>query len=254
MYLTTEIYHVLGTRSSKVSTRKNRATPHPPPSIPMQKVFLSFTMPDRSPHAPLPLPQVCGNSVDVLGPQLRQRIPTGQNPIDLVIRIPLHAIALIVQIRQHLIHEIGLLLHAATGLELSQPDGAPARHGLRFLDVVLERLDAVIVRVAVPMDGDKVDLAARARGHEFLQPGQSDLAAAVAHRGAADLDRVAEFLHVVPRVGGLLGRHVRLGGEVGLVEAEDVGCAVGDGGLDVGFPVWQVEFVGAPEHGNEIHA
>ena len=125
-------------------------------------------MPDRSPTLPSPFRKVSDNSIDVLAPQLAQRIPTGQNPIDLVIRIPLHAIALIIQIRQHLIHEISLLLHAATGLELSQPDRALARHGLGVLDVLLERLDAVLVRVAVPMDGHEVDLAARARGHEFL--------------------------------------------------------------------------------------
>lgn len=118
--------------------------------------------------------------------------------------------------------------------------------------MLLEGLDAVFVRIAVPVDGDEIDLAARAGGEEFREPVEARGAAAVADGRGADFDFVAEFLQVVPRAGGFFGAHVGLGAEVGLVEAEDVGCAVGDGAVDVGFPVGQVVGVGAPEHGDEV--
>ena len=120
--------------------------------------------------------------------------------------------------------------------------------------MLLEIRDTVFVGVAVPMDGDEIDLAARARGQEFREPVEARGAAAVAHGRGADLDLVAEFLHVVPRGRGFFRAHVGLGAEVGLVEAEDVGCAVGDGRVDVRLPVRQVVGIGAPEHGDEVHA
>ena len=120
--------------------------------------------------------------------------------------------------------------------------------------MLLEGIDTILIGIAIPMDGDEIDLTARARGHEFLQPVESGVAATVAHGRRADLDLVAEFLHVVPSAGGFFGAHVGLGAEVGLVEAEDVGRAVGDGLVDVGLPVREVVRVGAPEHGHEVQA
>lgn len=103
------------------------------------------------------------------------------------------------------------------------------------------------------MDGHEIDLAARARGHEALQPSQAGRAVAVADRRRTDLDFAAELLHVVPRAGGVLRGHVGLGREIGLVEAEDVGGAVVDGGVDVVGPFREVQLGGAPEHGDEVH-
>ncbi len=104
------------------------------------------------------------------------------------------------------------------------------------------------------MDSQEINLAARARSHEALQPVEARGAIAVAHRGRADLDLAAELLHVgFPCVGGVLGGHVGLGGEVGLVEAEDVGRAVGDGGVGVFDPLGEMLVGGAPEHGDEVH-
>ena len=195
------------------------------------------------PHDTRPLPTFPSSHAclsDVFRAQLRQGVTAGQHPVDLEIRIALDAIALVVEIRQHGVHEVSLLLDATGGLELGQPDRTSTGHGLGILDMLLEGVDTVLIGIAVPVDGDEIDLAARARGHEFRQPVETRCAAAVAHGRRADLDLVAEFLHVVPGGGGFFGGHVGLGAEVGLVETEDVGRAVGDGLLDVGLPVREV--------------
>lgn len=222
--------------------------------IPMQTFSLPFAVPDR----PLPfcpsLSLFLAHLRDILASQLRQRIRARENPVNLEVRVPLNSIGRVVKVRQHSVHEVGLVLRAPTRLELRQPDRTPISHSLGILNMLLERLNPKLIRIAVPMDRDEVHLAARTGTHEFLQPVQPHIPTTVAYGGAPNLDLASKLLHVIPCRGCLFGRHVGLSAEVRFVETEDVRCAVRDRLVDVGFPFGQMVIVCAPEHGHEVHA
>jgi hypothetical protein len=142
---------------------------------------------------------------------------------------------LLVQERNHGVHELDLLLGRARARKLRHP------HRLAILlrhlrDVRLEVRH--VRRTVVHVHRDRVDRAARARGQEAVHPARAHRGwGAVRDRGRDELDPAGEGLdEVLPGTGGGLGGQVGLGGEVGLVEAEDVGCAGGDGSLGVLLP------------------
>ena len=119
--------------------------------------------------------------------------------------------------------------------------------------MVLEIRDTVVGGETVPVDGDEVDLAARAPADEIREPVETRGSAAVADGWGTDFDFAAKGLHIGPCIDGFLRRHVGLSGKVGLVEGENVGGAVGDGGVDVVLPLGKVQVGGAPEHGDVVH-
>lgn len=189
---------------------------------------------------------------------LRQTIPI-HHDIHLEQRIPLHAITLIVQPRQDLVQELRLLLVASQGLEFRQPDRSALGDIRRFSDVVFEVLDAFVGGKTVPVDGEKIDVAAIAGGEEGGQVRETlVLVGTVADGGGTQFDGAVVFLvegfHVfLPALDGLADVHVGLGGEVGFIEGEEVLGAGGDGGVGVLGPAGRV--VGGedvPEHGDKF--
>lgn len=100
------------------------------------------------------------------------------------------------------------------------------------------RLEVVDILVAVvPVDAHAVDSAVGARGHKVGEPGQSHGAAAVSDGWGAELGFTGEGFHVLlPSGCGIFRRHVGLGGEVGLIEGEEVLGTRVDGGLRVVAP------------------
>ena len=191
-------------------------------------------------------------------PSLGKRIPI-DHVISLEIRIPLDAVALIVQPGQHLAQEISLLLITSIGLELRQPDRTTIGNLLRLGDVFFEMVDAVVGRDAVPVDGEEIDMAATAaveEGFEIREP--QVFFGTVADRGGAELEVAVVFLVegfdvLHPAVDALTDVHIGLGGEIRFVESKDVLCTRGDGVFDVGSPVGgMVDLRCVPEHGDEF--
>lgn len=98
------------------------------------------------------------------------------------------------------------------------------------------------------------DAARAAVGHELLEPAESLAGVGGGgHGGGNQLGGAGVRGDVLLVVAGSLGgRHVSLGGHVGLVEAHDVVAARGQQGLDAGQPA--AEELGTPEHGDVVDA
>jgi hypothetical protein len=157
-----------------------------------------------------------------------------------------------VQVGEHRLEERLLVARRAGRAELGDPDRL-AVLGADAADVVLEVGD--VARRVVDVDRDRVDGAAGAGGEERVEPGGAHRRGAVGDRGRDELGAAGERLHVrLPRGSGGLRREVRLRGEVGLVEGEQVGRAAGDRRVGVGGPGRGVVRGGAPEHGHVLHA
>lgn len=96
------------------------------------------------------------------------------------------------------------------------------------------------------MDRDEIDGAGRTSDEELFEPDE----AAVGDGRGGELGTAGEGLQVgLMAGGGGGGAEVRLGGEVGLVEGEEVLGAGGDGGGSGALPVVGVLGLRAPEHG-----
>ena len=127
---------------------------------------------------------------------------------------------------------------------LSNPDGTSTGHGADLVDVVLK---VMLVRgAAVPVHGDKVNVAAAALVQEALQP----VEAGGGDGRGAELRVAAEGLHVLtPGVDGVADRQVRLVGAVGLVEGEQVAAAaIVEPVVGIVEPLVGVVALRAPEH------
>ena len=169
-------------------------------------------------------------------PSRTQPIPTEQIPLlNHKITIPLHRIFPI-QERQHLLNEPSLIRIMRT--KFREPKLLAPSKCLRLPNERLERLririDTAPIRAPIPMNDVEIDLAARARAHELLQPletvgltgGRVD-AHTIAHLRGAKLHVPArKRRHVLfPSTGRRAGRQVGLISDIGLVEAEEVGGA-----------------------------
>ena len=183
----------------------------------------------------------------------------GQDAIDLEIGVPLD-LGLRLEEGQDLLHEALLGGVVAVGLHLRDPEREAAGALAREFDVVLEVRDALVVGLAVPVDGDEVDRAGRALGQELVEPVQPDVGfgvglvvVAVADRGRAEFGFAGVRLHVLPPGGdGFVGSEVGLRGEVGFVEGEEVGRAFAESTVGILVPVRGVHRDRAPHHGNVI--
>lgn len=198
------------------------------------------------------------HSCSIRGASLGKATATDHR-FNLEVGIPVHTVALIIQPRQDTLQELRLLIIAARGRELSQPDRAAAGHSLGLPDVVLEVLHAVVGSEAVPVDGEEIDVAATALLEESGEVLETLVrVGAVADGGRTQLDVAVVFgvegLHVGhPALDGGGYVHVGLGGEIGLVESEEMLGAGGDGSFGVLFPARRVEGgQGVPEHGDEF--
>lgn len=188
-------------------------------------------------------------------PQRRQRLPRQQYPVGRhEVGVALDVV-LGVEPGDHLLEEGLLLGGRARGGELGDPDGSVAASCVGVGDVALEVRG--LAGSGVPVDGDEVDGAGGAGAEEALEPAEAHarVGAAVGHRRRAELGLPGILLHVglVPRGGGLVAQ-VRLRGKVGLVEAEEVGGAGGDGAAGCGVPARGGPVAEAPEHRHEFEA
>lgn len=153
------------------------------------------------------------------------------------------------------VHEAADLVVRVNGGKLGQPDGLATANIVGVLEVGEEGVG--VLGLGVPVDVAKVNLAAVdavAGSHELLEPVETLAGlATVADRGSTNLDLAGVLAHVLGvSSGGGTGRHVGLARHVGLVEAEELLAAIGDGGLGVLVPVAGVDRKVTPERGNEV--
>lgn len=101
------------------------------------------------------------------------------------------------------------------------PDLAVSDEAADTVDPVLE---VVYLRpVAIPVDGNKVNVAALESSQEILEPA----VAATGDSRGTNASAAGKGLHVLPPgVDGILGGHVGLVRAIGLVEAKEVGSAM----------------------------
>lgn len=99
------------------------------------------------------------------------------------------------------------------------------------------------------MDGDEIDGAGRTGDEELFEPDE----AGVGDGRGGELGTAGEGLQVgLMAGGGGGGAEVGLGGQVGLVEGEEVLGAGGDGGRGGAWPVVGVLGLRAPKHGHVL--
>ena len=192
----------------------------------------------------------------------RQSPVRRQRGVDVLVRVPLHPTLGAVQPGQRLRQKRRRLRRVVVG-KLGEPDGAVPGGGLDLGDVALELVEVG----AVPVAGDEVDVATLTAGEEGLEEADAGGVGlfGAGDGGGAELDLAGVGFHpLAPRrddathVGDAVGlQHLRAArglGLLGFVEAEDVGAARGDVGVDRVLPgtgeVGSVAF----EHGDELHA
>ena len=139
-----------------------------------------------------------------------------------------------IELREDGLEESILSRDIARGLELGDPERFVSARSVSLVDVGHE---CGCVAAVVPVDADKVDLAACTRGEEISEPGEAHGATAVGDGWGAELGLAGERHHVGLVAGGCCGgREVRLAVEVGLVHGHQVGGAGGDGLGGCGIP------------------
>jgi hypothetical protein len=158
-----------------------------------------------------------------------------------------------IQPRKDSFQEGVLLGLGSAGLELGDPERLLATGGVGVLYVLLEVGD--VGGGIVPVDADEVDLAVGAGREEGLEPGETHGRATVGNGGGTELGFAGEGHHVgLEAGGGVTGRKVGLGGEIGLVEGHEVLGAGGDSAGGGGGP-WAGEGAGhAPEERDIFNA
>ena len=137
-------------------------------------------------------------------------------------RIPRHHLIHIHPLRDRLKEILDVRRAPARGSELCDPQRLVPHRCKRLGDMRLEASN--VRRGAVPVDGEEVEMAVRARGHEVLEIGQAHGSSSVRDRGGPQRYSAREGHHV-----GLVGGDgvgdfhaaAAVAALVGLVEGED---------------------------------
>jgi len=172
------------------------------------------------------------------------------------VRVPLKIAQFAIEPVEVIPEELGILVIAAKGSELGEPNGPVSTDAMDLVKVIDERLGLIGRRV--PMRDAKVNLATRrlARRHEALQP-PSSLTVEVAVRDSRGTDARAASVRVNVldmSSSSSLGRKISLRCVVGLIEAKNMARALAQALLDVSGPAVRVIGPVAPEHGHELDA
>ena len=169
-------------------------------------------------------------------------------------RIPRHHLAPIHPLRDRLKKLLNFRRAPARGPELRDPQRLVPHHRVRLADMRLEA--SSVRRGAVPVDGEEVKVAVRARGEEILEIGQAGGPARVGDGGCPQSYRACERHHVGLVGGdgvGDLDAAAAVAALVGFVEGEDGRRAVfGNTAFDVGRPDRGGAWCVRPEDGDEF--
>lgn len=169
-----------------------------------------------------------------------------QHTIRVKVRISLDVV-LAIQPRNDFAQERLLLIGAAVGAKLSDPELASARGVTHIADVLLEA--SHVGGSVIPVHGHEIDSAAGASLHEGFQVSDTHWCGSVRDSGGSELGLASEGLHEgLVTCGGGTGVEVSLRGQIGLVKGEEMLASLRNGGGGGLVPAVGVNRLGSPEH------